>query len=67
MVTDVVDVVDDGATVVLFDVVVVITAAVVVVWVGALVVVVVDEPQDASAIDATRRKLSTIQITPLFI
>jgi len=29
--------------------------------------VVVDEPQDASAIDATRRKLSTIQITPLFI
>ena len=66
VVTDVVIVVDDGATVVVLDVVV-ITTAVVVVWVGVLVVVVVDEPQDASAIDATRRKLSIIQITPLFI
>jgi hypothetical protein len=59
-------VVDDGATVAVLDVVV-ITAAVVVVWVDALVVVVVDEPQDASTIDATRTKLSTIQIAPLFI
>jgi hypothetical protein len=56
------DVVEVGAVVVV--VVVVVTKADVVV---VVVVVVFAEPQDASTIDVTMRKLSAIQITPFFI
>jgi hypothetical protein len=47
------------------DVVVVVVDVVVVFVVVALVVV--EEPQDARSSDATRRRLSVIQITPFFI
>jgi hypothetical protein len=47
------------------DVVVVVVDVVVVFVVGVLVVV--EEPQDARSSDATRRRLSVIQITPFFI
>ena len=49
------------------DVVVVVAAADVVVFVVFVVLVVFAEPQDASTIDVTKRKLSAIQITPFFI
>jgi hypothetical protein len=57
------DVVEVGAVVV----VVVVTTADVVVVVVAVELVVFAEPQDASTIDVTKRKLSAIQITPFFI
>jgi hypothetical protein len=47
------------------DVVVVVVDVVVVFVVVALVVV--EEPQDARSSDATRRRLTVIQITPFFI
>jgi hypothetical protein len=47
------------------DVVVVVVDVVVVFVVVALVVV--EEPQDAKSSDATRRRLTVIQITPFFI
>ena len=57
------DVVEVGAVVVF----VVVTTADVVVVVVVVVLVVFAEPQDASTIDTTMRKLSAIQITPFFI
>jgi hypothetical protein len=57
------EVVDVGAVVEL----VVVTTADVVVVVVLVVLVVLAEPQDASTIDATMRKLSAIQIILFFI
>jgi hypothetical protein len=63
VVTTAVDVVD--VVTIAVDVAVVVAAADVVVMV--VVLVVFAEPQDASTIDTTMRKLSAIQITPFFI
>ena len=67
VVTGIADVVDVGIPVGMVDVG--ITDAVVVVEVGVIVVVVavVDEEQDASNSEATRIKVSAIQIIPFFI
>jgi Na+-transporting NADH:ubiquinone oxidoreductase subunit NqrC len=53
----------------MIEVVVVVVVAVVVVEavVVAVVVVLVDELQDAKAIDATRRKLNNAQMIPFFM
>jgi hypothetical protein len=60
----VVAVVDVGMVEVVVVVVVVVAEAVVM---ALVVVAVVDELQEAKAIDATRRKLSSAQIIPFFI